>query len=331
MPILKKIISLLIRLGVSIILLFLLFKFQKIDIPRLLQSIRHADKILLAAAFLVSFFNYFFCFCRWKMLLDASNIRPPPKELIASFSGGIFFNAFLPSTVGGDVVRSLDLSAHTQKPKEVIATVFLDRLSGYMGLLIVVLFSLLFGWRFVYNNPAALWSIAIITLILILILLVLFNGFLFSEINKLLSSPSAGKIRDSLKNLHQELHYFKNRKKMLFKNLLLSLVIQIISPAVSYLTALSLGVNINIIYFLIFVPIIGAITLLPIAIGGLGLRENMFVLFFRRAGVGESLSVALSLLGFGFIIIYAAIGGFIYVLTVHHRRLQRHPTSGISG
>jgi hypothetical protein len=145
----------------------------------------------------------------------------------------------------------------------------------------------------------------------------------------MLHPPRAGRIRESLKNLHQELHYFRNHKRVLFKNAMLSAFIQAVYPLSSYLIALALGVKVSIIYFLVFIPIIGTITLLPVAIGGLGLRENMFVFYFRQAGVPEGLSVAVSLVGFGFLVIHAAIGGLIYVLTVHHRRIQRHSSSVI--
>ncbi len=327
---LKKTLYFLLRIGISLILLILLFKFQHIDIRSLLGNIKGADRPLLLAAFSVTLLVYLLCFYRWKMLLDASDIKPALSKLIVSFSGGIFFNVFLPSTIGGDVVRSLDLSLHTRKPKEVIATVLLDRLSGYAGIVVVASFSLLFGWKEVYPNKAVLLSIAIITGLLILILLALFNGFIFSKINALLRSPAAGRFKESLKNLHQELHYFKNRKGVLVKNLMLSLLVQIISPLATYITALALGININVVYFFVFYPVIAAITFLPIAVGGLGLRENMYAIFFRRAGVNESASVALSLVGFSITLIYAAIGGTIYVLTVYHRRLQRHPAPGIS-
>jgi len=331
MLIFKKIVSFFIRFGISAILLFFLFKFQNIDIPVLLENIKHSDKILLALAFLAALSTYILCFYRWKMLLTALGIKPPLKKLIVSFSGGIFFNVFLPSTIGGDLVRSLDLAAHTQKPKEVIATVFLDRLSGYVGMVMVVLFSVLFGWGLIYDNQAVLLSIAVIVAVLVLVLLVLFNSFLFSKINGLLNSSRAGSLREALKNLHQELYYFKNHKKVLFKNLAISFLIQLISPVSYYIVALALGIHINIIYFFVFLPIVSAITLLPIAIGGLGLRENMFALFLGRVGVNNNFSVALSLLGFAFILICAAVGGLVYVFTVHYRRLQRHKASGVSG
>ncbi|HNW39726.1 MAG TPA: hypothetical protein PKI44_04810, partial [Candidatus Omnitrophota bacterium] len=93
-------------------------------------------------------------------------------------------------------------------------------------------------------------------------------------------------------------------------------------PISVYFIGLALGVRISLVYFLIFLPIIGAITLLPVAIGGLGLRESLFVVYFAKVGVVKQLALAMSLLSFSFFILYGAMGGLIYVLTVHHRRLQ---------
>ena len=100
-------------------------------------------------------------------------------------------------------------------------------------------------------------------------------------------------------------------------------------PVSVYFIALALGVRINFIYFLIFLPIIGAITLIPISLGGLGLRESLFVVYFAKAGVIKQLALAMSLLSFSFVVVYGAIGGLIYVLTVHHRRVQPHQSSAV--
>lgn len=320
MKIFKKITSIILRISISIILLIFLFKFNKIDIHRLIVNIKNADKYLLLVALFTFLFNYILCFYRWKMLLKTANICLPLSRILISFSGGIFFNLFLPSTIGGDLARSIDLATHTKRPREVVATVLLDRLSGYVGLVIVVVFSLFFGWRLV-QYPSVLISVIIITAVLILILAILFNNILFSKVNKFLDSPRAGRIRESIKNLHEELHIFRHHKKVILNNLLISLLIQAISPIAFYITALSLGINKDLIYFFIFIPIIAAISLLPISIGGLGVRENITVLFFAKAGIDQNSALAMSLLNFLFIIVYGAIGGIIYVLTLHHRRV----------
>jgi len=318
MAALKKILSVLLRISISIILL--IFLFRKVDKESLFEIIRNANKPLLFLAFFIFFLNYVVCLFRWEMILKAVKIHLPLKRVITSFSSGVFFNIFLPSTIGGDLMRSFDLATHTKRPREVVATVFLDRLSGYIGLVSLCLLSLGFGWRLIQDRSVLL-SIGIITAILVGVLLVLFNNFLFTKINKLLHSPNAGKIREIIKDLHHEIHIFRHQKKTIVYNLLFSILIQAIAPVGFFVIALSLGIKINPIYFFIFLPIINAIILIPISIGGLGLRDATTVFFFAKAGVESDLAFAMSLISFSFVVICGALGGIIYVLTVHRRRV----------
>lgn len=318
MNFIRKTFALLLRISITVALL--IFLFRQVDVHSLLSVIRRSDKLILLGALFVFSFNYFLCFWRWKMLLKAVAIHLPSRRIITSFAGSVFFNVFLPSTIGGDLVRSADLAVHTKKPAEVVATVLLDRLSGYVGLVIVTLLALLFGWRFVQDRGVVL-PVAIITGVLCLALLVLFNSFFFSKINQLLHSPTAGRIRELFTDLHKEVHFFKHHKGTIGKNLALSILIQIVAPITNYVIALALGIKIHIAYFFVFLPIIGAISLLPISIGGLGLRDASTIYFFSKAAVPKDLSFAMSLIGFFFLLVYAAIGGLIYVLTIHHRRV----------
>ena len=225
-------------------------------------------------------------------------------------------------------MRSLDLAVFTKKPRQVIATVLLDRLSGYVGLVILTLLAIFFGWNLIGDRSVAV-AICILVAVLIVVLAVLFNKFIYSKINKLLDSPSSGKIREAITNLHREVHYFRNHKKILMKNVILSVFIQMFTPVAFYVIASAIGIKLRLVYFFIFLPIIGAITLLPISIGGLGLRDAMTVFFFAKAGVVKDLAFAMSLLSFVFILIYGSIGGIIYVITIHHRRLQSSQSSAV--
>ncbi|MFH0826784.1 MAG: lysylphosphatidylglycerol synthase transmembrane domain-containing protein [Candidatus Omnitrophota bacterium] len=325
---LKKVLSVALRVGISIILLVLLLKFNKIDMQDLFVQIRKAHKPALALSFLIIFGNFVLCLLRWEMLLKALKIQIPFKRVVTSFSGGLFFNLFMPSTIGGDFLRTIDLAAHTKKPKEVIATVFLDRLSGFIGLVILALGSLAFGWRLI-QDKSVLAFIAVIAGLLILILFVLFNQAVFSKISRIFANPNAGRIRELLRDLHQEIHYFKGHKKTIFLNVLLSILIQACAPLTFFVIAQAIGLDIHLVYFFIFLPVIGAITLLPISIGGLGLREATTTFFFAKVGVDSYLAVTMSLLNSFFIFVCGGLGGLIYVLTVHHRRLQPHQPSPV--
>jgi len=322
----KKVLSILLRIVISALLLF--FLFRKVDAQSMFDIVKNANKLLLVTAFLIYFLNYALCIKRWEMLIKAVNIHLPLKRIITSFSGGIFFSLFLPSTIGGDVVRSLDLAAHTKKPKEIIATVFLDRLSGYIGLVLLTLLALVFGLKII-DDKSVFLSLEIIIGILVLALIFLFNPYAYKKINKLLKSLGANKILGMITELHEEIHIFRNKRKVIVKNICISFLIQLITPLTYYLISLALGLKINLLYFFVFLPIIGAITLLPISIGGLGLRDATTVFFFAKVGVVKHMAFAMSLINFSFILFYGAIGGLIYVLTVRHRRVQHHLPSGI--
>ena len=230
----------------------------------------------------------------------------------------------MPSTIGGDLIKGFDLALHTRKPKQVVSTVLVDRLGGYAGMVIITITALLLGYHLI-NDPSVLVLMAIITLILLSAFLTLFNNFVFEKINKFLGGRG-GRIFLALKNVHEEIYRFKGKKSVLWINLLLSLVMQASTPIVFYITALSLGLRTGIIYFFVLIPLIGAITMLPISIGGLGLRDAATILFFAKIGVAKDVAFALSLLGFFYTLLASVTGGIIYVFTLHTRRLQYNKT-----
>jgi glycosyltransferase 2 family protein len=319
MGILKKIFSIILRVGISVVLL--IFLFHNVDRKSLFETIKQVDLPTLLFAYLFFLLAYILCLFRWRMLLRAVNIHLPLKRIIISFSGGVFFNLFLPSTVGGDFMRSLDLASYTKKPREVVATVLLDRLSGYIGLVLLALVSICFGWKLI-RDASVLLSISLIAGLLIAILLVLFNNRIYSWINKFMRSPNAGRIRSIIRNLHQELHIFKLNKMVIIKNVTISIFVQCLTPVSFFIIARSLGIKIGLVYLFVFLPIISAITLLPISIGGLGLRDATTIFFFAKIGIAKNMAFAMSLLNFSFILVTGILGGLIYVFTIRHRRLQ---------
>jgi len=317
----KKILSIALRIGVSCALL--IFLFRQIDKKTLLGILASANIWLLAGAFFIFLFTYIISLYRWEMLLKAVQVHLSIKRIIISFSAGLFFNLFLPSTIGGDLVRSFDLAAHTKKPKEIIASVLLDRISGYAGLVLVALIALFYGYG-LFQDKTVIFIVGLITVLLVAVLLVLFNNFFFGKINKLFHSPAGNRLLIAIKDTHQEMYYFRKRKGILLANLLYSILIQVSCPFSFYLIALALGVKTSLIYFFIFIPIINAVTMLPISIGGLGLRDATVIYFFSKVGMPKDFAFAVSITVFFFTLLIGALGGLIYVFTLRTRRIQHH-------
>jgi uncharacterized protein (TIRG00374 family) len=133
-------------------------------------------------------------------------------------------------------------------------------------------------------------------------------------------------LKDKLRRLHAEIYFFRSKPAVLYLNFFYSVVIQAGSAFVSYLLLRSLHSNIKIIYPLIFTPLVTLITTIPIAIGGLGLRDASSVFFYAKAGVGKDVALGQSLLSFSLIASIGLIAGIIYVSTLRYRRIQPDKT-----
>src|SRR5947207_10314150 len=124
-----------IKVAVSIILLALLF--SKIDATRLWTTARRASIAWLAAALGIYLANVLGSIWRWRLLLDAQEIEIPARTLLGSFLVALFFNNFLPSNIGGDVIRIRDTARPAGSKTLATIVILTDRVIGLMGLVLV--------------------------------------------------------------------------------------------------------------------------------------------------------------------------------------------------
>ena len=81
-----------------------------------------------------------------------------------------------------------------------------------------------------------------------------------------------------------------------------------------YFAALALNLEINFLSFLFMVPIVLLIAMVPISIGGLGVRENTTAYFLQMLGVSSTSAIALPLLVLFLLIIESIIGGIFFLI-----------------
>ena len=81
-----------------------------------------------------------------------------------------------------------------------------------------------------------------------------------------------------------------------------------------YLAARSLGINLSLTSFFFIVPVVTIIAMLPITIGGTGLRENALVFFMVALGAQNEKAAMTSLVIFAMILVLGIIGGTIYAV-----------------
>jgi len=303
---------------ISITLALLIFLFRKVDFRQLFDVVRNSDCQKMLIAFFLFFILNIFVMGRWFLLLRGIDIHVRPHRLFLSYLSSLFFNLFLPSTIGGDAVRTLDIAEHTRKHSSgILATVVLDRVGGFLGLITVLVFSLIYGYS-VFNDA----SILVATVVLLL-LVVFFMAMMFSQrfLTWILRFLPFEKLKTYVFKMHDVTSSYRDRRGILWGVWLISIACHIGLAFVYYFLAQSIGVHLKLIYFLILVPMITVISSIPVSIGGLGVRDAASVFAFAKVGVLAEKAFALSLINFGFMAILGLLGGISYVFILYRRRI----------
>ncbi len=313
------------RFGLSGALLWWLF--SRIDFKHTWEAVKGSDINYMMTAGVIFFAINFIILWRWRILMKALGLKTKRFSAMRWFFTGIFCNLFLPSSIGGDVVKGLGLAKEVGHKPKVFASIVLDRLVGFAGIVLVASIAFLFGHKIV-QDMSVLLSIAVMAMVSVGFVAVLFSHRIFSRVCKAFAVWP--KVKDSLMNLHYDIVLLKGKQKQAWETVGISILAQLILAVEFYLTAKGMHQDISLVYFIIFSPIVCVVTSLP-SIGGLGVREIGWVYLLSKVGVHEGVALGLSLINFGFMIIVGLLGGLLYVTTLPSGRLQPHQAKFASG
>ena len=288
----------------------IIYILQKIDIVELLLTIKSANIYLLTIAFLSNGINVMLRTYKWKIILIVQEIYVPFKILLTFSFTSAFFSIFLPTAYGGDIIRAYDVSKFSNKKLESLASIIVDRGSGALALFLIATVALFFGYNLIQDIRIVLFIIGLLSLITIFIIIV-FNKKKIKIITKIIAFVDH---KDILKNMHGTFQIYRHHRRKSIEILAVSLLAQVIAILYYPLIAYSFGLDVPIVYFLIVIPIILVILMLPISIGGIGVREGAFLFFFKKVGVLPHEAVSIAIVAFGLYIIWGLIGGVVYAM-----------------
>lgn len=248
----------------------------------------------LSAALLVTLVAVILSALRWQRVLAALSLAGPMRTLVRHCLAGQFMGNFLPTTIGGDLLRVTRLSTANGQVPRTVASVVLERLTGWLVLPLLTIFALMVnpGLRRVAPQPArtATW-LAVATLAALAVVLVLaasprFGGRL---------SSTAG-WRRFTGAVHLGLARVRQRPWLGFEILTVGFAYQLAVMLAAFLSAKTLGLQVGWTAILAFFPVVAIVQVLPLTIGGLGTREAALVFFLHPLGVPQVDAVALGLL-----------------------------------
>ncbi|MBM4466009.1 MAG: flippase-like domain-containing protein [Chloroflexi bacterium] len=297
----EKLLNLL-KVCFSLALLALLLR--QIGWQQTLETLGKARFSYLAAALALYLVGIVVRAYRWQILLNALGMDTPLARLTVLYFVGTFFSSFLPTGIGGDVVRVYELSRQSKRPIESVGTVLLDRVTGLLMLFLIALMALAFSYQLIAPNVSAA---------ILLLCLGSWAGLGLMLRRDWLERWGLLRIMAKIKQI-RELYESITAcgLKAIGGALAISLVFNVLLIAVNYLIALSLRVEIPLWYFLLFIPLISFLLILPISLSGLGVREGGYVYLFAQAGVSAPLALAMSLLFYVLNVASGLIGGVLY-------------------
>jgi uncharacterized protein (TIRG00374 family) len=247
---------------------------------------------------------------QWHALLRSSGVRVPFHRTIRFYFVGLFFNNFLPASIGGDAIKVYDVSRIGSGVYQVVAVTMLDRIIGIFSLCLLATAVALGLMR----EPAAgaLWPYV---LVFIACMTPVVGLYFFKPLSRVvrwvvraLLPPNWGRGGSEILD---HLSAFRARKPLIVSLMVLSIVIQAMRVVTHILAARALGLAFDPVaagLFFVFVPLLSLAMIPPITINGLGIREGLGILLFAQAGIGRTdafaiefltyaVSVAVSLLG----------------------------------
>jgi uncharacterized protein (TIRG00374 family) len=307
------------RYGVSAVLLaILLIKIDPSDfvpphrsLPGTLAFL-FSGLLLMALSFVVGAW-------RWQRTLAVYDQHIPMRILLKHYFAGQFVGNALPSTVGGDVLRISRCSKDTGSTEVAFASVVLERLTGFVALPLLTLIG--FTMNPSLFGESRSW-IAIVTAVVTLLAL--------GAILLLAASPRlAGRFvhRSNWTRfigiVHVGVDKMRHDKRDALGALAAAFAYQMTVLAAVYCAVHTIGLTIPNGAVFAYIPAVAMVQVLPISVGGLGVREGLLALLLVPLGVPTGQAVALGLLWYAMTIVVSVAGAPAFAIG-HHGEARHH-------
>ncbi|MCK4233986.1 flippase-like domain-containing protein [candidate division WOR-3 bacterium] len=298
----------------------LIILFWKVGAIEILGKLRQIEPLFIFLSILLFLSAVAVISLRWRILLSAHSISIPFHKTVSYYLVGFFFNNFLPTIVGLDLIRAVYVSNIYGRKAECFASVISEKV---IGLLAILLLGVFFLPIFILRDRFILF---IFFGLFILLILFIAGIFFFPKRKKLkgftwlFRMRILLKLREKIKSLYDALYYYKDKKAALIQTLLLSLLYQVILVTIFFFIGRALLVTIPYYYFLAFIPVINIGSMIPLTPNGIGIRESLCVYLFSLAGVGSSQSILISMIYFGIALFVSLLGAVIFIFGIRKER-----------
>ena len=339
-----KIKSVYIKLLISVA--FILIVCFKVDWSTFKEMLGQINLLYLIISFLISIIMIAVSCLKWQILLRLQGKSTGYLFLLKNYYIGYFFSLLLPSNIGGDVARSYYVGKRVGDQYTSAVSVFIERFSGILFLLILVVAApwirpdIVCTWRILLPMAAAIC-------IILLFIFAMVNETLPDKFNKVVLGifqtliaicDRAGfavcvrfftRAREFYTNayiksekfnrkLRDTIALFKHNGNCLIVVITISVVFYLMTWVNVYTSFKAFNINVPFWDVAAVVPTIIFVSMIPISLGSIGLAETAYVFYFALVDVTREAALIMGLL-IRFKITIVALVGFLFYITYKQR------------
>lgn len=299
----------LIKLFISLALVgFILYK---VDAAAVWDIIKNANLLYISIGLVFLLLSQSLASFRWFLIMRLMDYSHRFTFYFKSYFKGTLFNQVLPTSIGGDAYRIAEVHSQGGRVRDAFYGVFIDRVVGLLGLLVLSLSANLYETNLLPDNIFYLVN---------LILLAGFFGFFVLIILHKIPFFMQNKITHPLYELSKNFRLIYKTPKRITIQLTLSIIIHLLALVTFYSLGQAVGIKEPPSTYLVLIPLVVLLTILPISFAGWGIREGALIALFMLIGVEQDLVLAMSLL-YGILLILAALPGLVFYLLGKHKFL----------
>ena len=307
----------LLHTGIGLTLLVLIFWWVKPgEVIRLLPQL---DPMLFLVTVLIALADRFLMAYKWNLLIRAKAIGMSLARTFKVYLISGFFGLFLPSGVGGDIFRIYYTSTDQGRGTQVAASVLLEKMLGIVASSTAAVIGLIIMGLF---YPAPFFNAASSIAVVVFFIISAVGAWMVLQrrgLALLIVALKRWKQKDRklsrlILKCHSAFVAYRREKSLLLLFLGLSILEQMVYAVMNFWGSQSLGLRLELFYFLGIIPICRIFTRLPISINALGVREGLYVFFFSLVGMTMAEALTLSLIVRAAYWLAVLPGGVLYLI-----------------
>lgn len=283
--------------------------FRSVDVEKLAAAIGGAAPRLLLFALLFHLLGTALAAYRWHLLMRPLGYRLSFGFYLRSYFKGAFFNQALPTSIGGDAVRVLDVARGGVRKRDAFRGVFIDRVLGLVALLVLNLVASAVDPHLLPTDIHLAINLLAGTGLAAFLLMLLLHRI--SSMRRWRVTRYAGRISGDLLQVLR-------RPPDAVVQFILSVGVHLLSLVAVLLIGRSVGLDYGLTTFLIIVPPAILLTLIPVSFAGWGVREGALVGLFSLIGADRALVLSMSIL-YGLVLVVGSLPGLAAYLAGRHR------------